>query len=301
MENQLRMKPIKRAVIALDLTDVDAGILRMTNLAKDLFALRKLYFVHIIPNFGSPSNPDLDFHAKFTTDIPVDEAVKQKLQQAIDQHLSLKKNEEVAIEVIEGKPYQKLAHWAEVKDADLLVFGNKKKSSGSGITARRAARQVACNLFLIPENPSSTINRILVPMDFSDNSVRALKQALLVKKRFPDAEIQVVHLIRTLMADHYYGLTQAVNYRAEAMQAARKAYDDILEKLEITEAEAPIVFLDDHYGNVFRHLWEYTEDQQPDLVIMGAQGHSAVHHFLYGSVTEDFVDYCEGIPILVVR
>jgi nucleotide-binding universal stress UspA family protein len=294
------MKPIKRAVIALDLSDVDAGILRMTNMAKDLFGLHKLYFVHIIPNFATPTNPDLVFHAKFSTDIPVDEAVKQKLELEIDKHLKVKKGE-AAIEVIEGKPYQKLAHWAEVKNADLLVFGKKKKSSGSGITARRAARQVACNLFLIPENPPSTINRILVPMDFSDNSVRALEQALRVKKQYPKAEIQVVHLIRTFTADHYYGLSQAVSYWAEASQAARKAYDDILKKLELPEAEAPIVFLDDHYGNVFRHLWEYAEEQQPDLVIMGAQGHSAVHHFLYGSVTEDFVDYCEGIPMLIVR
>jgi nucleotide-binding universal stress UspA family protein len=138
-------------------------------------------------------------------------------------------------------------------------------------------------------------------MDFSDNSVRALEHAFAVKEQFPEAGIQVVHLIRTLTADHYYGLSQVSNYRAEAVQAARSSYGNILEKLGESEADAPLVFLDDNYGNVFRHLWEYTEEQQPDLVVMGAQGHSAMHHFLYGSVTEDFVDYCEGIPILVVR
>lgn len=295
------MKPIKRAVIALDLSDADRGILQMTNMARKLFDLSKLYFVHIIPDFATPRNPDLEFHTKFTTDMPVDEAVEKKLKQAIQEHVKIRDSEEMAIDVIEGKPYRKLAHWAEVKDADLLVFGKKKKSSGSGITARRAARQVGCNLFLIPENPPSTINRILVPMDFSDNSVRALQGALLVQEQYPKAEIQVVHLIRTLTADHYYGLSQVAGYREEALLAARKAYDGILEDLEITESRAPIVFLDDHYGNVFRHLWEYTEEQQPDLVIMGAQGHSAIHNFLYGSVTEDFVDYCEGVPILVVR
>lgn len=295
------MEPIKRAVIALDLSKVDEGIIRMTKMAKDLFDLSKLYFVHIIPDFSAPEHPDLEFHAKFATDVPVDEAVEQKMRKAVEAQMKIKDPEKVAFEVIEGKPYQKLAHWAEVKDADLLVFGKKKKSSGSGITARRAARQVACNLFLIPENPPSTIKRILVPMDFSANSVRALERALVVREQFPKAELQVVHLIRTLTADHYYGLSQVASYRAEALLAARKAYDGILEGLEITESDAPIVFLDDNYGNVFRHLWEYTEEQQPDLVIIGAKGHSAMHHFLYGSVTEDFVDYCVGIPILVVR
>ncbi|PHN01699.1 universal stress protein [Flavilitoribacter nigricans] len=295
------MKPIKRAVVALDMSEVDQSILKMTDLARDIFELNKLYFIHIIPDFGAPQDPDLVFHNKFTTDVPVDEAVEKKLQQSIDRHIRHRKSLETAIEVIEGKPYRKLAHWAEVKDANLLIFGKKRKSTGSGITARRAARQVGCNLFLIPENPPSTINRILVPMDFSENSVRALEQALLVRKHYPEAGIQVVHLIRTLTADHYYGLSQVASYRAEALLAARKAYDKILEQLSVSEAEVPIVFLDDHYGNVFRHLWEYTEEEQPDLVIIGAQGHSAMHHFLYGSVTEDFVDYCEGIPILVVR
>lgn len=293
--------PIKRAVVALDLGPVDDGILRMTGLADQLFQLSKIYFVHIIPDFGAPQNPDLDFHDKFTTEVPVDEVVTSRIEKAIHHRFGSRFKQQMAIEVIEGKPYRKLAHWAEVKDADLLVFGKKKKSSGSGITARRAARQVAANLLLVPENPPSVIKRILVPMDFSENSVRALQQAVQVSKRYPEAKIQVVHLIRTLTADHYYGLSAMANYRAEALLASRKAYEKILADLQLTEEEAPIVFLDDHYGNVFRYLWEYVEQEQPDLVIMGAQGHSAVHHFLYGSVTEDFVDYCEGIPILVVR
>lgn len=295
------MKPIKRAVVALDLSDADQDIIRMTSMINDLYELTKLYFIHIIPDFGAPQNTDLEFHDKFTTDVPVDEAVKTKLEKVIHPHFAAAHHEKIAVEVIEGKPYQKLAHWAEVKDADLLVFGKKKKSAGSGITARRAARQVACNLFLIPENPPSTIKRILVPMDFSDNSVRALERALQVKGSFPDAKIQVVHLIRTLTADHYYGLNQVAAYRSEAVEASRKAYEKIRTDLQLSETDAPIAYLDDPYGNVFRHLWEYTEDQQPDLVIMGAQGHSGIHNFLYGSVTEDFVDYCEGIPILVVR
>lgn len=295
------MKPIKRAVIALDLSEMDQQIIRMAKLACDLYELTRLYFVHIIPNFADPRHPDLVFHTKFSTDVPIDEAVARKLQEEVTAQFGGWQEDHLAIEVVEGKPYQKLARWAEVKDADLLVFGKKQKSAGSGITARRAARQVGCNLFLIPENPPSTIKRILVPMDFSENSVRALQHALHAKEHFPEAEIQVVHLVRTLTADHYYGVSQVANYRSEAIAAARKAYENIRDELQIKEAEAPIKFLDDHYGNVFRYLWEYTEESQPDLVIMGAQGHSAVHHFLYGSVTEDFVDYCEGIPILVVR
>lgn len=295
------MTPIKRAVVALDLSSADQSIVQYAGLAERILGLSRLYFVHIIPDLVAPEHEDLDFHRRFATQAPLDEVVKARLLDQIQPQFSATDPEKIAVDVIEGRPYQKLAHWVEVKDADLLLFGKKKKSSGSGITARRAARQVECNLFLVPDTPPSGIKRILVPMDFSDNSVRALLQAFSIKKSFPQAGIQVVHLLRILTADHYYGMTSMVNYRTEALQAARKAYANVLKTNGIAETEAPIVIMDDAYGNVFRHLWEYTQEEQPDLVVMGAQGHSAMHHFFYGSVTEDFVDYCEGIPILVVR
>jgi nucleotide-binding universal stress UspA family protein len=295
------MKPIKRAMIALDLSPMDEVLLRFARLAHQLFELDKLYFIHIIPDFIAPKNSDLDFHKQFSTDSPLDEALKSKLEASIHPHFAKKDQDKLAVEVIEGRPYQQLAKWAEVKDIDLLIFGKKRKSAGSGITSKRAARQIGCHLWMVPESADTDISRMLVPMDFSDNSVRALQRALSVREIFPAAKLEVIHLIRTLTADHYYGLTQSAAYRAEAVLAARKAYDKILEAQEITEEEAPLIIEDDDYGNVFRRLWEYTREEEPDLVVMGAQGHTGIHHFLYGSVTEDFVDYCEDIAILVVR
>jgi nucleotide-binding universal stress UspA family protein len=285
----------------MDLTEMDQSILQFAQLANELFDLSKLYFVHIIPDFIAPKSKDLIFHKEFSTDSPIDEAVKSKLEKQIATYFKQEDQDKLAVEVIEGRPYRKLAHWAEAKDTDLLIFGKKKKSTGSGITARRVARQINNHLLLVPEHPVEVIKRILVPMDFSDNSIRALQTALSAKKKFPEAEIRVIHLIRILTSDHYYGLTQTVSYRAEALRAAKDAYKKILLDLDASEEQVPIVYQDDEYGNVFRHLWEYTEGERPDLVIMGAQGHTGMHHFLYGSVTEDFVDYCENIPILVVR
>lgn len=295
------MTPIKRAIIALDLSPMDEVLLRFARMAHDLFELDKLYFVHIIPDFIAPKNADLNFHKQFSTDSPLDEAVKHKLEAKIHPHFGTEDQEKLAVEVIEGRPYQQLAKWAQVKDADLVIFGKKKKSAGSGITAKRAARQIDCHLWMIPETEPGPPKRILVPMDFSDNSKRALQRALSMRTLFPAAKIEVIHLIRTMMADHYYGLTQSASYRAEAVLAARKAYDKVLLENEITEEEAPLIIEDDDYGNVFRRLWEYAREDAPDLVVIGAQGHTAMHHFLYGSVTEDFVDYCDDIPILVVR
>lgn len=295
------MKPINRAMIALDLSPMDETLLQFARLMHDLFQFDKLYFVHIIPDFIAPKNEDLKFHKQFSTDSPLDEAVKSKLEAKIEPHFSKKDREKCTVEVIEGRPYRQLAKWAEVKDVDLLIFGKKKKSAGSGITAKRAARHIDCHLLMVPEIEDLKLKHILVPMDFSDNSIRALLRARSIAENLGDTKTEVIHLIRTITADHYYGLTQSVSYRAEAVLAARKAYDAMLQENEISEEEAPLIIEDDDYGNVFRRLWEYSREIEPDLVVIGAQGHSAVHHFLYGSVTEDFVDYCDDMPILVVR
>ena len=117
----------------------------------------------------------MEFHKLFAPEYPVDEKIRDKIALDVQDTFESLKGIDLSIEVREGAPYEKLIHWTDVKDVDLLVVGQKQTSEGSGITAKRVARKSKCNVLFIPEKASSDISNILVPIDFSDNSAKAFK------------------------------------------------------------------------------------------------------------------------------
>jgi K+-sensing histidine kinase KdpD len=81
----------------------------------------------------------------------------------------------------------------------------------------------------------------------------------------------------------------------------KEKYDVMMEKYHLPKEEIVMTFLENYYNQAARELTQYARKEKFNLVIMGAQGHSALRNFFYGSVTESFVNQCEDIPIFVVR
>ncbi len=273
-----------------------------THLISQVLHLDKIYFVHVIPDFFFSKSAELTAQNTPQVAVPLNERIQAGVQEkVINEFGSGDKGKELIVEVLEGTPYQKILQWTSLKQVELLITGHKKKSEGSGLTARRIARHTYCNVLFVTENANPTISRILVPLDYSQDSAKALRTALYFKSRVPEVEIVAVNVVRFLPTDYYFGLDHNPVYRKAFINETKKGYKTFLDKYNFPEEDIQIVFLEDSFNNIARHLNEYTNEENFDLVIMGAQGHSAFHNFLYGSVTERFVDLCDETPVLVVR
>ncbi len=296
------MKSFNRAMVALDLSTMDRQLLEYLASLGPLLGIRKVYLLHAIPDFTMPENVDVEFHKLFNPEYPIDEKIRDKIALDVQELFSNVPGIEFVIEVVEGKPYEKLLHWANVKEVDLLVVGHKKISEGSGITPRRVARKAECHvLFVAPESPRQ-IKRIAVPIDFSDNSLRALEKALTIKRDQPDVAVQCIYIVDMPPADYYIRPFDNTGYRRLLLDSAQNAYRGFLEENQIDSQQLmEAEFIPNEYSNVAAHLSEYVGQNPIDLVIIGAQGHSAFEHFIFGSVTERFVERCKSRPVLVMR
>ena len=250
-----------------------------------------------------PRNLDVEFHSLFAPEYPVDEKVRDKIALDVQEVLDNSPEVDFKVEVVEGNPYEKLIHWTKIKEIDLLIVGHKAVSEGSGITPKRVARRSTCNVLFVPDDGREDIRKVLVPLDFSDNSLRALRTALKIKDKL-DGEPQVgcIYVVDMPPADYYIRPFYESGYRQVLMDSAHKAYYNFLSENGIDdEVLAAPVYLSNDYSNVAAHLNEYIDDYGTDLVIMGAQGHTAFEKFIYGSVTEKLVEKCKHTPILIVR
>jgi nucleotide-binding universal stress UspA family protein len=296
------MKSFHRAMVALDLSTMDRQLLEFLTALGPALGIRKVYLLHAIPDFTMPDNVDVEFHKLFNPEYPIDEKIRDKIALDVQELFGNLPGIEFAIEVVEGKPYEKLLHWVDVKEVDLLVVGHKEVSEGSGITPRRVARKAECHvLFVTPESPRD-LQRIAVPIDFSENSQRALETALAIKRDWPEVAVQCIYVVDMPPADYYIRPFDNTGYRRLLLDSARNAYRSFLEdngidSQQLMEPE----FIPNEYSNVAAHLGEYVRQNPVDLVIIGAQGHSAFEHFIFGSVTERFVERCKSRPVLVIR
>jgi nucleotide-binding universal stress UspA family protein len=295
------MARFKRTLIALDLSKNDATMLRtVANLVRHL-EIEVIYLLHVMPDFTKPMNMDVEFYKLFNPDYPVDEKVRDKLKMDFEEIFKPEKPLESNADVLEGKPFEKLIHWIEIKLIDLLVVGQKKVSLGSGITAKRVARATKTNILYIPENQSGVIRRILVPLDYSKEGVNALRTALDLSYSIGNVEVTALHVIPQPSAIFYDPTWEYGAFQQALRTSAKHSFDLFINENGFEGHRLNAVFLDDDYNSISRHIHEYSVENHTDLIVMGAMGHTALNNLIFGSVTESLVERCKEKMILVTR
>jgi len=293
------MTTFSRIVTALDMSGMDEKLIQYTHALARPFQTEKVYFVHIIPDFTLPEKQKQEFMQLFAPDKPLDEVVQAKLANDVQTVFS-NNGIETSVEVREGKPYEKLIHWTKVRQADLLVVGNKSQSEGSGITARRVARKTPSNVLFLTEKADLPIREIIVPLDLSDDSAHALQTAL--QLRHHDAAIKISVFIVVDVPSTVYPINMHRSRLVEVLKEnATNNYQEFLQKHDIQGDDLELVIQENSYFSVADHIKEFAEKRNASLIIMGAQGHTPFEDFLFGSVTEKLVENNKSVPILVVR
>ena len=295
------MLKFNRALVAFDLTEMDFQLLDFLKAHSRALGIQKLYALHIMPDFSTPDNPEFDFQKRFAPEAPVDERVKSAIQERIDEKLGDTEGLEIEIEVREGKPYDKLLRWTKVKEIDLLIMGKKRLSEGSGITAKRVARNAHSAVLFIPDGAGPDIENLIVPNDFSDNAARALHAAIDMSRSMKGQLVHSIHVV-DLPPGHYYNRSAPDRgYLGVLMESAKLTARKFQETQGIADDDVVDVFQENTKNNLAAHLLTYASNKEEALLVMGAKGHTPFETFLFGSVTERIAQGVEGQPLLIIR
>lgn len=294
------MTQFKRVILGLDFSPLDQTILEYLAQIHKAYPIETLYALHIVPGFSAPRIPEGDFIARFIQDQPLDEVLAEKISQQVKAVFGEQPPFAIKIEVIEGKPSEQITHWAEVKKADLLVLGRKSISDGSGIVARRVARQAACPVLFVNETARAP-RHIVVPIDYSEFSARALMAALDKQLLFPDTVIHALHIVEFPPNDYYMLPYKEAGFRKILHDAAREAFDKFVVDYHIPTDKIQPVYRENILQNPAKHILEYAREIQADLLLTGARGHSVLRNMLFGSVTEALIEQNHEFPLLIVR
>ncbi len=141
------------------------------------------------------------------------------------------------------------------------------------------------------------IKRILVPLDFSTSSRRALDYAAGVARKF-DASLHLVHVCETPSMMTASMDAYAIAYADWNQRLGEEAERELV-KIS-TSLKGIVVTTEVLFGRAASAITEAAETNTADLIVMGTHGHGAVMHVLMGNVAERVVRTA-ACPVLTVR
>jgi nucleotide-binding universal stress UspA family protein len=258
-----------------------------------------------------------EFPPGLNTDYPVNQQyLADLLKHASSQLVDLKGRAErrgmaVTTRVATGIPSEEVITAARAEDSDLIVVGTRGKTGLAhvllGSTAERVIRGAPCPVLTVRMEPADTkqeegalsrpvtLERILVPVDFSDCSLDALEYAIVVAQQ-AKASLMLLHVLEPVS----YGLDFTLSH-IRTRDSEVSTWTKRLEELASSHQHSHVQVESRLRGGLpSDSILDSAQTLPCDLIIMGTHGRRGISHALSGSVAEAVLRKAH-CPVLTVR
>lgn len=185
-----------------------------------------------------------------------------------------------------GKPVDKIIQMSVKENVNLILAGSGNKGKNEkyqlGITAEKLIRLSDKPVWIVKSNEKTKLKNILCPVDFSDPSKRALKNAILLSKKFK-ANLRILSVYEPYTntsprarIDEEKENTNLLKQTEEKMSLFVKEFD--LHGLNFE--------IDIQAGSIHERILHIIKKYGHDLLVIGTNGRSGINRFLMGSITE---------------
>lgn len=237
-----------------------------------------------------------------------DEAQTQQVAVKVEDDLcrkvevvSLPRDGTATMQVVTGKPFVEIIRRAREEAADLIVVGAHGehfiKDLFLGTTAQKIVRKGDRPVLVAKRATRGPYCRVLVAVDFSDNSRHALEFALQLA---PRAEFYVLHAYEGFEGQlQRAGVTKTeiMRHRRQLAKEARQEMKVFLGSIDCGDKQ---VRREMWYGRAPHEITRVANRLRADLVAVGTAGRTGLPYILLGSVGEHVMREVSS-DVLVVR
>jgi nucleotide-binding universal stress UspA family protein len=283
---------IKKILVPTDFSEhADKAIETAESLAKPLGA--EIHLLHVLHLPVQAVTPEMAvMPVGFWQDL---RAFAQKKVDAA-QAAVVKQGVRCTSEIVEDIPGFAIAAAAKRTNADLIVMGSRGltglKHVLLGSVAERTVRTAPCPVLTTKHDGAGAfrLRTILVPMDFSPASHRALEIAKDLAKSAGPAHLILVHAYYVPIELEQFLIQQGDPVLERLSESVTKDLEKILTGLQ--DAGISSEYLASR-GAPERLIVELAKQKHADLIVMGTHGRRGLTHMLLGSVAERVVRTAE--------
>jgi nucleotide-binding universal stress UspA family protein len=199
-----------------------------------------------------------------------------------------------------GTPFERVIEYSEELDVNLIVLGSGNQSHRNtlGGVAEKVMTYAAQPVWIVKRGTLPRIRNILCPVDFSESSRRALRNAILLSKRF-HARLTVQTVFEPLLS-HYFGKGSTPGESKEKFTVRRQQqeFDRFLRGFRLEEVSYKKLI---RRGKPGDEILRTAHEVRADLLIMGSSGKTGLTRMLLGSTTEKVVRALPCSSIVLIQ
>lgn len=147
------------------------------------------------------------------------------------------------------------------------------------------------------EAGSLRVKSILVPIDFSPPSKKALAYAVAAARQFK-AKLTLLHVIEPVATPDFAASFPLAMENDELMAAAKKQLEGVVKAARIPPGSVEKILV--RFGRSYHEIAGAARTRKVDLIIIATHGYTGLKHAFLGSTTERVVRHAP-CPVLVVR
>jgi nucleotide-binding universal stress UspA family protein len=292
------ISPIKRIVVGTDMSAMAARAeTRAAMLAREL-GCESLDLLHVIDRLALESLRHLAEPLVDTEQHLMDSSRRQLAE--VERRLSDTYGIRVMTMTLNvGRAHNEIAHYAKLLKAGLVVLGAHSggvvRELFVGSTVDKVLRTLPCPLLIVRREPQASYQRILVAVDFSESSPRALEIA---RNIAPSAKATVLHAVEVPLEKRLkFDVEKIEAYRAELSGRRSDEMRKLVSSSSSDSASWPYVVEPGAPADV---ILKKAHALETDLIIMGKHGKGGWEDMLIGGVTKHVIQYAP-CDVLVVE
>lgn len=278
---ELSVHRYRHLLVGLTRTAADTALLRYATMLIRLGTVEEVRFVHILP---MPDDPG--------TAHDHDRVLEELRAEVRPQLGEIGPDVRAYYDVLKGPLTDRLLAFAAEQEVDLILVGHQRTHPGQRALARRLAMKAPCSVWMVPEGSPATLDRILVPIDFSEPAADAMQVATSMARRSGHSDLLALHVYFNEARVTYEEYQQVV--RGEEQEA----YRQFIAPIDCKAVRVTPLF--EEGANVAHVILRTAEKHGVDLIVMATRGRSRSASILLGSVTDDTILETRT-PLLVVK
>jgi nucleotide-binding universal stress UspA family protein len=183
--------------------------------------------------------------------------------------------------------------------ADITLVGKKTTYKGTGLILSAIASFMENSVLFVPEQTRTSIDQIMVPIDFTEASLTALKAAAQFAAK-SKAQITAQHVVE--LPAQFFPLTTPTEELADkARKVLRAKADKLISQSELKDQTIEYVFSLSEGRKLSEIVRHEALQQMADMIILGSKGKNPTSALFRGTVVEKLVQSDFSVPLFIIK
>ena len=279
-------------MVGLDLSDIDEVVINYAKFITDYWKIEEIIFLHNIKKTDLHDLWDVFLDEK---EISLEKLISKEISEKVN--LFFDNGVKFSVEV-SAEDYTETVFKEKIKEnqVDLLLLGKKQDLKGAGSLAHKLMHLISCDVLFIPERVKLSLENVILPTDFTQNSAKAFKKAELLNEIHPWQQ-KALHVYN--IPSVYFPYIDREKAIDKAQEKIKSKYNSFCKKYKLEKIPFIQSYREDF--SVVETIIEKSLKNNVDMIILSAKGGNKLTSIFVGSTTNDLLLSNSELPIYVVK